>query len=76
MKTLNLLPHTFEIETSGVSSSFAMVFAGATPGGKLQRVRLKLDGPVWVEDLARQLHNYIEHENKKLAAATAALKGT
>lgn len=76
MKTLNLTPHVLETETSGVTSTFTLVFEGMTPGGKLQRVRLKLDGPVWVEDLARQLHNYIEHENKKLAAATAALKGT
>lgn len=75
MKTINVTPHTFELNTSGVSSEFTMVFEGVTPGGKLQRVRLKLDGPVWVEDFARRLHAYLEHEQKKINTAIEAMQG-
>lgn len=75
MKTLNIDPHTLMLVTNQ-SSAFELVFEGVSPGDKRLRVHVRLDSSVWVDEIARRLHEYLANEQKKLNEANAAMKGT
>lgn len=75
MKTINIEPHSLTLERHVVSSKFVLIFNGTTPGGQPVRLRVLLSGAPWVEDIARELHTYLQAEQNKINEAKKALRG-
>lgn len=76
MKTVNVNAHSLVIEQKLSSSVFVLAIEGTTPGRKLVRLKIECDGPLWVEEFARELHTYLTAEQGKIDAAKTAMKGT
>lgn len=69
MKTINVEPHTLRLNHSVSTSEFTLQFEGTSPGGEVLRVKVKLDGPMWVGEIAQKLHQYLAEEQRKLHQA-------